>query len=180
MAKIDFSKICEAAQKVAEYAGQDFGNEAFLGCEIVTLTPVQREAATAFEPKQLFELTTAHWVLLNDHEYEDPGTLSRRIMRWTLTAKEIMNYEPEYTNGAILDPEGDFDIVEWDELVAVGSGKVPDDVVAALCSHLEEEQGEELAETYAEIFNRKQLPPWDPRILKVVEKVCLEFGDAST
>jgi hypothetical protein len=179
MAKIQLSKISEAAHKIAEYAGQDLHHEIFLGYEIVVLVPVHGKSAKAFEPKEIFELTFAHWVLSDAHICGDPDTVNRRLMRYTLTVEEIINYEPEYCHGAIIGPVGDFELLEWNEPVAVSSGRVPDDVLDVLCSHLDENEGNCLAEIYAEAFKSGELPRWDPRILKVVEDACLKFGDGS-
>jgi hypothetical protein len=180
MTNIELSKIAEAAHKIAEYAGQDLHNEIFLGHEIVALVPVHGKPAKIFELKEVFELTIAHWVLSGAHICGDPDTVSRRLIRWTLTVEEIINYEPEYAHGAIVDPAGDFELLEWNETVAVSSGRVPDVVLNVLCRHLHENEGDCLAENYAGAFKSGELPRWDPRILKVVEDACLKFGDGST
>jgi hypothetical protein len=177
MAKINLSKIFEAAATVAEYADQDLGSETFLGFEIMALTPVQAESAEEFEAHELFELTTATWSLLRGQVYNTPETISRRLLRWTLTVQHILDYKPEYCHGGITIPEGDVDILEFSELIAVSSGQVPDVVVDALCMYLKENRGDYLAEDYAEAYKNNELPNWDPRILKVIKDACLEFGD---
>lgn len=176
MAKINLSEIYEAAAKVAKYAGQDLGSETFLGFEIVALTPVQAKSAEEFEAYELFELTTATWFLFCEQDYITPETISRRLLRWTLSVQHILDYKPEYCHGGISIPEGDVDILEFSELIAVSSGQVPDVVVDALCMYLEEKRADYLAEDYTPAYKNNELPNWDPRILKVIKEACLKFG----
>ena len=181
MAKINLSKIFEAADTVAKYSDQQLCEEIFLGYEIVALTPVKAEAESdsEFESHELFKLTTATWFLLLGQVYNTPETISRRLLRTTLTVQNLLDYKPEYFHGGISVPEGDYEILEFNELVVVSSGQVPDVVVDALCKHLEEERGDYLAEDYAEAYKNNELPNWDPRILKVIKEACLKFGDES-
>jgi hypothetical protein len=169
----------EAADTVAKYSDQEPGDEIFLGYEIVALTPVQSESAEEFEAHELFELTTATWSLLLGQDYNTPETISRRLLRWTLSVQHILDYKPEYCHGGITIPEGDVDILEFSELIAVSSGQVPDVVVDALCTYLEEKRADYLAEDYAEAYKNNELPNWDPRILKVIKEACLKFGGES-
>ena len=179
MAKINLSKIYQAADTVAKYSDQQPGDEIFLGYEIVALTPVKEEAEadSEFESHELFELTTATYTVLCKQDYSPPETISRRRLRWTLTVQDILNYKPDYCHGGITQPEGECEILEFSELIAVSSGQVPDAVVDALCKHLEEERGDYLAEDYFEAYKSNSLPNWDDRILKVVKDACLKFGD---
>jgi hypothetical protein len=179
MAKINLSKIFEAADTVAKYSDQQLEEEIFMGYEIVALTPVKAEAESdsEFEAHELFELTTATWFLLLGQVYNTPETISRRLLRWTLTVQDILNYKPEYYHGGISVPEGECEILEFNELIVVSSGQVPDVVVDALCKHLQEKRGDYLAEDYAEAYKNNALPNWDPRILKVIKDACLKFGD---
>lgn len=174
MAKINLSEIYEAAEKVAKYADQDPGSEIFLGYEIVALTPVQAESAVEFEFHELFELTTANWSILSGQDYITPETISRRLLRWTLTVQDILNYKPQFWSGGYGIPEGDVDILEFSELIAVSKGQVPDVVVDALCEYLEQFRGDHLAEAYAEAYKNNALPNWDHRILKVIKDACLK------
>jgi hypothetical protein len=179
MEKIDLSEIYQAADTVAEYSDQQPGEEIFLGYEIVALNPVKAEAESdlEFEAHELFELTTATWSILLGQDYNTPETISRRRLRWTLTVQNLLNYKPQFWSGGYGIPEGDIDILEFSELIAVSSGRVPDVVVDALCMYLEENRGDYLAEDYAEAYKNNALPNWDPRILKIIKDACLKFRD---
>jgi hypothetical protein len=179
MAKINLSEIYQAANTVAKYSDQQLCEEIFLGYEIVALTPVKEEAESdsEFESYELFKLTTATWFLWLGQVYNTPETISRRLLRITLTVENLLNYKPEYFHGGISVPEGEYEILEFNELIVVSSGQVPDVVVDALCKHLQENRGDYLAEDYAEAYKNNALPNWDPRILKVIKDACLEFGD---
>jgi len=175
MAKINLSEIYQAADTVAKYSDQEPGYETFLGYEIVALTPVQSESDSEFEAHELFELTTATWSILIGQDYNTPETISRRLLRWTLTVQDILNYKPQFWSGGYGIPEGDVEILEFSELIAVSSGQVPDVVVDALCEYLEQFRRDHLAEAYAEAYKNNALPNWDHRILKVIKDACLRW-----
>ena len=178
MEKIDLSRIYQAADTVAKYSDQQPGEEIFLGYKIVALNPVRAEAESdsEFEAHELFELTTATYTVLCKKDYNPPELVSCRRLRWTLTVQNLLNYEPEYCHGGITQPEGDVEILEFSELLAVSGGQVPNSVVDALCKHLQEERSDYLADDHFEAYENNSLPNWDPRILKIVKDACLRWS----
>jgi hypothetical protein len=71
-----------------------------------------------------------------------------------------------------MDPTGDFDMLDWNDNVAVSCGCVPDEVVEELCNYLKNQRRGYLDEEFREMFLNGELPNWDPRILKIVEDDC--------
>jgi hypothetical protein len=176
---IDFERIREIAESVAKYAGRYTGNETFLGYNLKEITPLLPEHAESIPPDGMVKIVFEHWSVVDDRvgfkskkPYPDPETIDHRVMSYVVSAKDLLEYEEELNgHNEPGDPNGDFDLLDWID-VAVSDGKVPDDVVEALCEYLREQRAGYLDEEFREAFKKGELPKWDPRILKVVEEDC--------
>ena len=179
-AHINFERIRKIAKDVAEYAGRYARCETFLGYSLKDVTPLIPEHADSIPREGKVKIDFAHWSLLDDmmdgssKPYPDPETITQRTMSYVVSTEALLEYE-EYlddNNGCEItgNPDGDFDLLDWRDDVAVSEGGVPDDVVEALCNYLKDQDAGDLSSDFGEEFLEGKLPKWDSRILKVVEE----------
>ena len=163
------------ADGVAKYAGRDFRNETFLGYSLKDVTLLNPLHADSIPPDGKVKIDFAHWSL-NDYAggYPNPETITQRIMSYVVSAEALLEYEEDLADYHFYlgpgDPDGDFELLDWRDDVAVSDGGVPDDVVEALCKYLKNQPAGDLSYDFREEFLEGKLPKWDSRILKVVEE----------
>jgi hypothetical protein len=180
LANISFERIRMIAEDVAQYAGRYFKCETFLGYSLKDVTPLIPQHADSIPPDGKVKIEFSHWTLLDEmmnssgKPYADPETVTQRIMSYVVSAESLLDYK-EYLAAYsgyddLEDPDGDFDLLDWSDNVAVSDGDVPDDVVEALCKYLKNQPAGHLSWDFREDFLEGKLPKWDSRILKVVEE----------
>ena len=194
LANISFDQIRKIANDVAKYAGRYSGCETFLGYSLKEVTPLSSQHAQFIPPDGKVKIIFAQWSLLDEmvnsssNPYPNPETMTQRIMSYVVSAENLLEYEGHINDcnkhDQYMDPTGDFDLLDWNDDVAVSDGGVPDEVVEKLCNYLKNQRSGFLDEEFREIFLNGELPNWHPRILKIVEDDCrkgtLEEKDNNT
>jgi hypothetical protein len=179
---IPFDRIKKIANDVAKYAGRYSGRETFLGHSLEDVAPLASQHEHFIPPDGEVKIVFAQWSLLDEmvssssNPYPNPETMTQRIMSYVVSAEDLLEYEVSI-NGCnnhdqYGDPTGDFDLLDWNDNVAVSCGCVPDEVVEELCNYLKNQRRGYLDEEFREMFFNGELPNWDPRILKIVEDDC--------
>ena len=181
-ANIPFDLIRKIANDVAKYSGRYSGRETFLGHSLKDVMPLSSQHAQFIPPDGYVKIIFAQWSLLDEmvnsssNPYPNPETITQRIMSYVVSAEDLLEYEGHINDcnkhDQYMDPTGDFDLLDWNDDVAVSHGGVPDEVVEELCNYLKNQRSGFLDEEFREIFLNGELPNWDPRILKIVEDDC--------